>query len=216
LFITFEGPEGSGKSLQARRLAEVFRGRGWPVLLTREPGGTPISDQIRQIVLAPDNTAMTAQAEILLYSAARAQHVWEKVRPALDLGQIVLCDRFADSTYAYQGYGLGLDLDALRYITQFATGGLTPDVTVYLDCPVSVGLDRKRQAALNSGGDWDRLDRKPVEYHARVRQGYLELAAADSSRWLVIDACPSPDIVATMVRTQVDTRLEELWTPPTV
>ena len=212
VFITFEGPEGSGKSLQARRLAEALREQGWPVVLTREPGGTPISDQIRQVLLSPDHTAMTPEAEILLYSAARAQHVGQLVRPALAAGQCVVCDRFADSTLAYQGYGLGLDLDALRYITHFATGGLVPDLTVYLDCPVALGLERRRQAALRAGGEWNRLDRKPVEYHERVRQGYLALVQADPRRWLVIDATASPDAVHTAVLAQVTTRLEERWT----
>lgn len=215
LFITFEGPEGGGKSIQARMLAQHFRERGWPVTLTREPGGTPISDQIRQIILTPDNTAMTSQAEILLYSAARAQHVGQLVRPALAQGHVVICDRFADSTFAYQGYGLGLDLEALRYITQFATGGLSPDLTVYLDCPVEIGLQRKANAA-GKGGEWNRLDRKPVAYHERVRQGYLDLIKADPQRWLVIDALPLPDIVGHHVRTQIDARLEGVWTPPTL
>ena len=212
LFITFEGPEGSGKSLQARRLADALRERGLPVVLTREPGGTPISDQIRQVILAPAHTAMTPEAEILLYSAARAQHVGQLVRPALAAGQCVVCDRYADSTLAYQGYGLGLDLDALRYITHFATGGLVPDLTLYLDCPVALGLERRRLAAERAGGEWNRLDRKPVEYHERVRQGYLALVQADPHRWRVVDATASPDAVHTAVLAQVTTRLEERWT----
>lgn len=214
LFITFEGTEGSGKSTQARGLAETLRARGHPVDLTREPGGTPIGDQIRQVILSTDNTAMAAQTEALLLSAARAQHVAERIRPALATGHIVICDRFADSTLAYQGYGLRMDLEALRAITRFATGGLTPDLTVYLDCAVALGLARKAQAA-RLGGEWNRLDQKPVEYHERVRRGYLALAAAEPRRWLVVDASASPQVVQEVIQAQVGQWLEELWTPPT-
>jgi len=150
VFITFEGPEGSGKTTQIRRLAEHLRSADHDVLLIREPGGTPIGDQIRAVLHDIANTAMVSEAEILLFSASRAQLVGQLIRPALAQGTIVLCDRFADSTLAYQGYGRGLDLDALRQITEFATGGLSPDLTLYLDIPVEKGLDRKRRAlALN-------------------------------------------------------------------
>jgi len=213
LFITFEGPEGSGKSSQARALAASLRQRGLPVALTREPGGTPIGDQIREIILAPRNTAMAPRTEVLLLSAARAQHVAERIRPALADRQIVISDRFADSTLAYQGYGLGLDLTALREITAFATGGLTPDLTIYLDCPVDVGLSRKAEAA-QRGGEWNRLDRKPIEYHERVRQGYLALASAEPHRWRVIDATGPIDAVQQAVRGAVAPQLEALWQPP--
>lgn len=212
-FITFEGPEGSGKSTQARRLAQGLAARGAAVLLTREPGGTPIGDQIRQVILSPHNTAMAPRTEALLLSAARAQHVAEKIQPALAEGRIVICDRFFDSTLAYQGYGLGMDLDALRRITAFATGGLTPDLTIYLDCPVAMGLARKVEAA-QAGGEWNRLDQKPVEYHERVRLGYLALAAAEPQRWLVIDAGPSAESIQHIIHAQVDQWLEELWTSP--
>ncbi len=212
LFITFEGTEGSGKSTQARALAHTLQARGWPVLLTREPGGTPIADQIRQVILTPSNQAMVPQAEVLLFSAARAQHVYEKIRPALAEGYLVICDRFADSTLAYQGYGLGLDLDELRRLTRFATGGLTPDLTVYLDCDVTLGLGRKQRAA-SGGGEWNRLDQKLVDYHERVYQGYHELARAEPSRWLVIDARPAPSLVEQSIREQVAAHLEGVWTP---
>ncbi|MFN8472083.1 MAG: dTMP kinase [Anaerolineae bacterium] len=213
MFITFEGAEGSGKSTQARLLALALQNDGLPVLFTREPGGTPIADQIRHVILTPENTAMVPEAEVLLYSASRAQHVAERIRPALVRGQIVVCDRFADSTMAYQGYGLGLDLAMLRVVTKFATGGLTPDLTIYLDCPVDVGLARKREAA-RQGGEWNRLDRKPIEYHERVRQGYLELARTESHRWQVIDATGPVESVQDAVHAAVAPHLETLWQPP--
>ena len=146
VFITFEGPEGSGKTTQIRLLTARLEAAGYDVLTTREPGGTPIGDQIRAVVHNVANTEMVAEAEILLYSASRAQLVGELIRPALAQGQVVLSDRYADSTTAYQGYGRGLDLAALRQITVFATGGLTPDLTIYLDCSVEEGLKRKQQA----------------------------------------------------------------------
>ena len=156
---------------------------------------------------------MAPSAEVLLLSAARAQHVAERIQPALARGEIVVCDRFADSTLAYQGYGLGLDLAVLRAITAFATGGLTPDLTIYLDCPVDVGLARKRDAA-RQGGEWNRLDRKPIEYHERVRQGYLALAHAEPQRWRVIDATGPLEAVQAAVRGAVAPRLEVLWQRP--
>ena len=145
LFITFEGPEGSGKSTQARILYERLHGRGYPVILVREPGGTRIGDLIRRIVLDLQHTEMAPTTEMLLFSAARAQLVSQVIRPYLEQGGIVLCDRYADSTYAYQGYGLGHDLEELRMITHAATGGLIPDITVYLDISADEGLDRKRR-----------------------------------------------------------------------
>lgn len=145
LFLTFEGPEGSGKSTQARLLYERLHGRGYPVILVREPGGTRIGDLIRRIVLDLQHTEMAPTTEMLLFSAARAQLVSQVIRPYLEQGGIVLCDRYADSTYAYQGYGLGHDLEELRTITHAATGGLLPDVTIYLDLSADEGLERKRR-----------------------------------------------------------------------
>ena len=145
LFVTFEGPEGSGKSTQARLLYGWLSARGYPAILVREPGGTRIGDMIRRIVLDLQNTEMAPNTETLLFAASRAQLVSQTIRPYLDLGGIVLCDRYADSTYAYQGYGLGRDLDELRAITAAATGGLLPDVTVYLDISADEGLERKRR-----------------------------------------------------------------------
>jgi dTMP kinase len=213
VFITFEGPDGSGKTTQIQLLTEYVRGRGYEVLTTREPGGTPIGDQIRAVVHDVANTAMVPEAEILLYSASRAQLVGELIRPALSEGKVVLSDRYADSTTAYQGYGRGLSLAALRQITHFATGGLTPDLTVYLDCPVEEGLKRKQRASTQQSGEWNRLDRETVAFHRRVRQGYLALIAAEPGRWLVVDACRTVDRIQEEIQKAVegvlDARLEE-------
>lgn len=188
LFITFEGPDGSGKTTQLQFLAEHLQRQGHHVLCTREPGGTAIGDQIRHILHDINNTDMAPLAEILLYSASRAQLVAQVIKPVLARGGIVLCDRYADSTYAYQGYGRGLDLDALRMITNFATQNLRPDLTIYLDLPVEVGLRRKQQANAAGQGEWNRMDQLTLDFHKRVRQGYLTMAQAGPSRWLVIDA----------------------------
>jgi len=184
MFITFEGPDGSGKSTQIRLLAERLTAAGQRVLLTREPGGTDISEQIRAVLHDLKNKAMQPRAEILLYSAARAQLVEEKVRPHLAQGGIVLSDRYADSTLAYQGYGHGLDLGALRQITAFATAGLRPDLTLLFDLDAETGL-RRRQS---SGCEWNRLDDYALAFHQRVRAGYLELAQAEPQRWVRLDA----------------------------
>jgi dTMP kinase len=184
LFITLEGPEGSGKSTHAPRLAEYLRSTGRDVLLSREPGGTSIGDQIRSILNDHGNTAMLPHAEILLFCASRAQLVSQMIRPHLELGGTVVCDRFSDSTLAYQGYGHGLNLEILKSICDFATGGLMPHLTLLLDLPVETGLARRRQ----SNSDWNRLDAFEVQFHRRVRQGYLELARQEPKRWYRIDA----------------------------
>lgn len=193
MFITFEGPEGSGKTTQIRLLSDYLRQQGWSVLATREPGGTPIGDQIRTCLHDVNNTAMTAAAELLLYSASRAQLVGELIRPALAQGQIVLCDRYADSTLAYQGYGRGLDLAALQHITQFATDGLQPDLTLFLDVDVEAGLIRRQLG----GDEMNRLDREAITFHQKVRAGYFHLIKADPQRWVIINADrPVPEIQA--------------------
>lgn len=196
LFVTLEGPEGSGKSTQLPLLVRWLEQEGYGVLHTREPGGTPISERIRDLLHDPAHTEMTARAEILLYSAARAQHVEERIRPALEEGRIVLCDRFFDSTYAYQGYGRGLSLEDLRTITRFATGGLVPDVTLYLDLEPEVGLGRRRQG----GGEMNRLDREALDFHRRVRLGYLKLAAVEPDRWITLDGAGSIEEVQEAIR----------------
>jgi dTMP kinase len=194
LFITFEGPEGSGKSTQARLLYERLQAQGYPVILTREPGGTRISELIRRIVVDLRHTEMAPTTETLLFSAARAQLVSELIRPYLNTGGIVLCDRYADSTFAYQGYGLGRDLDELQAITTVATGGLMPDLTFYLDLPVEDGLRRKQAAkeraeqsvsgaTFSTPPEWNRLDARDLAYHQRVAAGFAELIRQDPGRW---------------------------------
>jgi len=187
MFITLEGIEGCGKTVQARLLADHLCEQGLPVLLTREPGGTEIGDQIRQVLHDTANTAMLPSAEILLYSAARAQIVGQVIRPALAAGQIVVSDRYADSTLAYQGYGRCLDLADLRYITQFATGGLRPDVTFLIDLDVAVGLGRKHAAFRAQRDELNRMDRQSLEFYERVRSGYLAMSRAEPDRWLMVD-----------------------------
>ena len=183
-FITFEGIEGSGKTTQIRLLMAWFQEIGQQALLTREPGGTRIGEQVRSILLSRENTEITPETEILLFSAARAQIVRELIRPRLQDGWVVVCDRFADSTLAYQGYGQGLPLDDLLRITQFATGGLWPDLTIYLDLDVETGLRRKAATP----EEWNRMEAKEVAYHQRVHEGYRALAAQNPERWLVLDA----------------------------
>ncbi len=183
MFITLEGPEGSGKTSQLASLKTYLCQAGYPVLATREPGGTPIGDQIRSLLFDLRNTDMIPRTEALLLQASRAQLVETVIRPHLERGGVVLCDRFADATLAYQGYGHGLDRLALRQVVEYATGSLWPDLTILLDVDVEVGLRRR----LNDG-DWNRLDAYAVDFHRRVRQGYLEMAGAEPERWVVVDA----------------------------
>jgi dTMP kinase len=191
MFITLEGPEGSGKSMQICQLADYIREQGHEVLTTREPGGTFIGDQIREVIMRMDNTMMSPRAEILLFCAARAQIVEEVIRPNLEKGLVVISDRYADSTLAYQGYGHGLDISILKEILRFATGGLQPDLTLLLDVDVEEGLKRRRIG----GGEWNRLDAQQLAFHQRVRQGYLKMAAEEPDRWRIINARQKPDLV---------------------
>jgi dTMP kinase len=203
MFITFEGPEGSGKTYQIAALAEYLRQCGWSVLTTREPGGTSIGDQVRAILSDLNNTAMRPRTETLLFQASRAQLVDEVMRPCLESGGIVLCDRYADSTLAYQGYGHCMDLDQLAGLIRFATGGLTPDLTLLLDVDIEEGLRRKR-----TGGEWNRLDAYDLEFHRRVRLGFHKMARSEPQRWTVIDAGQPPDVVQAAVREVVLERLK--------
>jgi dTMP kinase len=184
MFITLEGPDGSGKTSHMQPLAEWLEGQGYRVHTAREPGGTLISEQIRQIIHDLNNTEMHPHTETLLYQAARAQIVEQVFRPKLAQGWIVLCDRYADSTLAYQGYGHQQNLDEVRALVRYATGGLVPDLTLLLDVDVETGLGRR----LKSGGEWNRLDAYQLEFHQRVREGYLELARQEPGRWVRVDA----------------------------
>lgn len=186
LLITFEGLDGAGKSTQVAAFAQALRQRGFDVLVTREPGGTPLSDKIRALLLDPAHEEMADATEVLLYAASRAQHVREKVLPALQSGRIVVCDRFVDASIAYQGYGLGQALDDIATINRFATAGLKPDRTYLLDLPASVGRLRLAQRQ-----GLDRIEQKGEQYHQRVREGFRKIAEQHPERVRLIDATRS-------------------------
>lgn len=199
-----EGPDGSGKSVQARMLAQRLRARGLAVTLSREPGGTELGEQVRHIVNDPGPTPRGPKADVLLYSAARAQHVDEVIRPALEAGHIVVCDRYATSTMAYQGYGSGMDRDLLARIGEWVSGGLQPDTVVLLDVSPQTGLDRRAAGDSDELTRWEDESRFDLAFHTRVREGYLEMAAADPERWVVLDGSGSIDEVAEGVGRAVD------------
>jgi dTMP kinase len=204
MFITLEGPDGGGKTSQAASLSEHLSQEGYQVLLTREPGGTAIGDQIRAILNRLENSEMNARTETLLFLAARAQLVGQVIVKQLQLGGIVICDRYADSTLAYQGYGHQNDLAQIQSLIDFATGGLKPDLTLLLDLEVEEGLRRRAQ-----GGDWNRLDAYDLDFHRRVRAGYHRLARAEPGRWVTIDASLPPERVQAAIRQVVFERLAE-------
>jgi dTMP kinase len=203
MFITLEGPEGGGKTTQAQKLVSWLRAQGKDVLAVREPGGTGISDAVRHILLDFASANMDARAELLLFCASRAQLVSEKIKPYLANGGIVVCDRFADSTLAYQGYGRGLDLPTLRQLLNFATYGLRPDLTLLLDVDVDAGLQRKA-----GDEEWNRLDAETIDFHRRVRAGYLALAAEEPLRYQVIQAAEPLEQVAAQIQRSVSLALE--------
>ncbi len=202
LFVTFEGGEGSGKSTQITRLASRLRERGLDPLITREPGGTPLAEGIRTLLLDPTRTPSPV-SEALLMEAARADLVSTVIGPALSAGRVVLCDRYADSTLAYQGAGRGLDLRMLASWNAAATGGLVPDLTLLFDVDPTLGLSRRSSDVHQT----NRLDREPAEFHQRVRRHYLALAAADPARWTRVDAARPPDEIAQTVWAVVEDRL---------
>ncbi|NLA79281.1 MAG: dTMP kinase [Chloroflexi bacterium] len=204
MFITLEGPEGSGKSSQIPALAQYLQEHGFDVLCTREPGGTSIGDQIREVLTSMDNPELLPRTEILLFLAARAQLVAQVIKPALLAGKVVLCDRYGDSTLAYQGYGHGLDLNSLRAMLNFATEGLKPDLTLLMDLDIKTGLARKK-----SIDEWNRLDAYELSFHERVRAGYLQLAEQEPERWQVVDAALPKDKVQTLLREIVLNRLQD-------
>jgi dTMP kinase len=204
LFLSFEGGEGSGKSLQARGLAQTLTERGREVVLTREPGGTAAGERIRDILLHAREIPLSPEAQVLLFSSARAELVREIIHPALDAGKIVIADRFFDSTTVYQGHGHGVSLDAIRAVTALAVGTLVPDRTFLLDVPVEVGRARSGR---RPEARWDRFEADAADFHVRVRDGYLRLAATEPRRVVVVAADRDEAAVAADIRREVDALL---------
>jgi dTMP kinase len=209
VFITFEGIEGSGKSTQLQRLAALLRQRGGTVVTTKEPGGTAIADRIRAILLDSKNV-IDPIAEVLLFAASRRQHTVEVIRPASERGEIVLCDRYADSTLAYQGFGRLLNLDQLRTLNRWATGDLDPDLTVLFDLPEEAGLSRAVRRNSKAVDDEGRFEAEDLRFHRRVREGYLALAGEEPSRFAVVDANGTIEEVFERTLAMLRTRLPEL------
>lgn len=202
LFLTFEGIEGCGKTTQIRLLADGLRQQGHDVIETREPGGCDIADQIRAVLLDARNNRMISTAELLLYAAARAQHVAEVIQPALEAGKTVLCDRFCDATLAYQGFGRGLDINRIIDLNTYACQGVIPDKTLLLDLPVEIGLGRARQRnGQQAGPNEDRFEQESLDFHQRIRQAYLDLATQEPERFITIDAGGDPQQVARRIAT---------------
>jgi dTMP kinase len=206
MFITLEGPEGSGKTSHLPYLVEYLREKGYPVFSTREPGGTSISEQIRNILHDLKNAEMHPRTETLLYQAARAQIVDQVIKPRLTAGEIVISDRYYDSTIAYQGYGHEQDLEQVRALVLYATGGLTPDLTILLDLDVQVGLKRKTK----NGVEWNRMDAHAVEFYQRVRRGYLDMVKQEPQRWVVVDAEQKWDEVQAELKKVIYGRLQAM------
>jgi len=201
LFITFEGGEGCGKSTQSKALHKRLTRCGIPAVLTHEPGGTPLSKKIRQLLKHDNDTQISPLAELLLFNAARAQLIAEVIRPALDRGETVVCDRYADSTTAYQGYGRGLDMETVKAINDNATGSLKPDLTILLDIAAKDGLARKKQQ--------DRFEQEDIAFHHRVRKGYLKLARQEPQRWLMLDAAKAETEIAGAIWQRVQQLLSQ-------
>jgi dTMP kinase len=209
MFITFEGPDGGGKSTQIALLSFYLRQEGFKVITTREPGGTTIGEQVRNCLHDVTNKSMTATAEALLYSASRAQLVEEIIRPALASRHIVLSDRYADSTLAYQGYGRGLDLNDLTRLNRLATGGLKPDLTFLFEIDIEAGLSRRE----TGGVEINRMDLQTAEFYRRVKDGYRELVSANPGRWVIVDADQPVNAVQNDLRRHVKERLKNLAVP---
>ena len=205
MFITLEGPEGSGKTSHIPYLVEYLREKGYIVFPTREPGGTTISEQIRDILHDLKNAEMHPRTETLLYQAARAQIVEQVIKPRLNAGEIVISDRYYDSTIAYQGYGHQQDLEQVRALVKYATGGLTPDLTILLDLDIEVGLKRKIQ----NEAEWNRMDAYTVEFHQRVRKGYLEMVKQEPKRWVVVNSEQKWDDVQAKLKKVIITGLNK-------
>ncbi|WP_419882598.1 dTMP kinase [Peribacillus sp. B-H-3] len=200
IFITMEGPEGAGKTTILHMLGELLTDMGHSVLITREPGGIPISEQIREVILNKVNTAMDSRTEALLYAAARRQHLAEKVLPALSEGKIVLCDRFIDSSLAYQGYARGLGMDEVYSINQFAINGVMPDLTIYFDIDPALGLER---IASNGEREVNRLDMEALHFHEKVKEGYMLIIEKWKERFFIVDASQSLERVLEQTASKV-------------
>jgi dTMP kinase len=209
-FITFEGGDGTGKSTQIKLLESYLVAQGKTCIITREPGGTSLGQLLRQILLEAGSRSISSPTELFLYLADRAQHVHEVIVPAIAQGKIVLSDRHTDSTVAYQGYGRGIDLRLLLRLNEIASGGLTPDITFLLDCPVELGLSRALQRKSQAVGvtGKDRFEIENLEFHQKVRQGFLELARAEPARFYIIDASRSEQKVFAAIKEVVDRRLD--------
>jgi dTMP kinase len=207
-FITFEGIEGSGKSTQIALLANYLTARGVRHVLTREPGGTLIGDQVRRILLDPANRSLDPAAELLLYAASRAQHLREIIIPALADGAVVLCDRFSDATLAYQGYGRGLEIGMINALDRLVTAGMRPDLTLLFDIEAASGIARARGRNNSRGLETEaRFENEELVFHERVRQGYLTLVMQEPERIRIVDASSSPEVIQAQVRQIIDERL---------
>ena len=210
-FITFEGGDGTGKTTQLKALESHLQSKGCSCVSTREPGGTSLGKLIRQVLLEVGKQPIASPTELFLYLADRAQHVQEVIIPAIDGGKIVLCDRYTDSTLAYQGYGRGIDLDLLRQLNEFANRGVEPDLTLLLDCPVELGLSRTAQRQSNAGsarGREDRFEREKVEFHEKVHAGFLAMARAEPERFRIIDASGSVEQVSREIQNVIDREMD--------
>ena len=210
LFITFEGVEGSGKTTQIQRLRKYFVQKGIPCKVTREPGGCPIGEKIRKILLNPDHHGMVPMTELLLYEAARAQHVKESIKPFLKKGGVVLCDRFSDATLAYQGYGRKIDLQWIERLNRLSSQVIRPDITFLLDCPTDIGLERalQRNRIMKQERE-ERFEREKIQFHRRVRRGYLAIARKEPQRVKVIDTRAGEDRVFDKIRKIMDNLVKD-------
>jgi dTMP kinase len=208
MFVTFEGIEGCGKTTQMERLADSLKRRGIPLVTTFEPGGTRIGNEIRRILLDVRNKDLTPLAELILYAADRAQHIEEVIKPALDRGKWVICDRFVDATLAYQGAARSQDMRLIQILNERSTHGIYPDMTFLLDCPVEIGLERamKRNEASSQQGQ-DRFERETLDFHREVRKGYLDLASENEERFVIIDASLSEDEIEKEIFEQIEPHL---------
>ena len=210
MFITFEGCEGCGKSTQMRKLGETLSAKGYSIVQTREPGGTPIGEEIRKILLSGKNQEITPWTELLLYIADRTQHVHQVIRPALKENKIVLCDRFQDSTQIYQGVARGLDSKILKTLFEIATGGLKPDLTLLLDCPVELGLSRSRARLKKHNSTEDRFEKEDIHFHEKVRKGFLDLAKKEPHRIKIFDTTQDQEVVHGLIFKEVEKKIQKL------